>query len=157
LEASGRLILADPIRSVLICRCFGRRRNLFAKTNRQTFGQAMHKLGASPLTGAEKQRRHRERTKARLAEADRLKSLVAGDDGAGFPGLSALYNSLLTGLGASADEREALNAGVGAIATDLHAALAARAGEDLAQLREDKRRRRTSLLARLDGPSRIKG
>lgn len=117
----------------------------------------MRKLGASPLTGAEKQRRHRERTKARLAEAERLKSLFAGADGAGFPGLAALYDSLLTSLGASADERAALNAGVEAIAADLHAALAARAGDDLARLREDKRRRRTSLLARLDGPSRIKG
>ncbi|MDI9847161.1 hypothetical protein QM467_03685 [Rhodoblastus sp. 17X3] len=117
----------------------------------------MRKLGASPLTGAEKQRRHRERTKARLAEAERLKSLFAGEDRGAFPGLAALYDSLLTGLGASADEREALAAGVGAVAADLHAALAARAGDDLAQLREDKRWRPTSLLARLDGASRIKG
>jgi hypothetical protein len=140
----------------LIWLYFGRRRHLFGVTNLHNLGQAMRKLGAQPLTSAEKQRRHRARTKARLAEAERLKRLFAGDDGAGFPGLAALYDSLIAGLGASLEERDALNAGVGSVAADLFAALAARAGDDLARLRDDKLRRRTSLLARLDGASRIK-
>jgi hypothetical protein len=108
---------------------------------------AMRRLGAAPLTGAEKQRRHRERIKARLAEAARLSArLGAGEANETM----ALYDSILTGLGATDDEREALAGAATGLQAEWRAFLAARAGDDLARLREDRRKRRSSLLARLD-------
>jgi hypothetical protein len=72
----------------------------------------MRKLGAQPLTGAEKQRRHRERVKARLAEAERLKILLVPGPGQGVRDLPAIYDHILNELGATHEEREALRAEV---------------------------------------------
>lgn len=114
-------------------------------------GGAMRKLGLQPLTGAEKQRRHRERVKARLAEADRLKAILAAGPGNVLPGLSAFYDNVLGEIGATPAEREALVAQLPTIQSDLRMFLLARAQTDLEQFRAMMRKRKASLLARLDG------
>lgn len=111
----------------------------------------MRRLGPLPLTGAEKQRRHRERVKARLAEAERLRALFADGQGHALPGLSAVYDHILNELGARPDEREALKGQIEAIQTELRAVLEARARNDLEHMRAKQRKRKTGLLARLDG------
>jgi hypothetical protein len=100
-----------------------------------------------PLTGAEKQRRHREKVKARLAEAARLCERLAESEA---DAASGLYDAILAELGASDDEREMLAAGVAAAQAEWRAFLMQRARDDLARLREERRKRRSSLLARLD-------
>jgi hypothetical protein len=110
---------------------------------------AMRRLGPQPLTGAEKQRRHRERVKARLAEADRLKAIFSdAPDGAPL-GLSALYDSILSELGASREEREALSGNAGAILAELRAALEARAHNELDNLRAKKPKGKARPMSRL--------
>jgi hypothetical protein len=113
-------------------------------------GGAMRKLGPQPLTGAEKQRRHRERVKARLAEAERLKALLVSSPGNGLPGLSAVYDHILDELGAAFGERETLRAQVGGIQSELMAVLEARARNDLEHLRAKRHKRKSSLLSSLD-------
>jgi hypothetical protein len=96
----------------------------------------MRQIGPRPLTGAEKQRRHRERVKIRLAEAERLKALLADGAGDGLAGLAAFYDNILGRLGAVAEERNLLMAEVPAIQCELHATLEARARNDLERMRE---------------------
>jgi len=105
----------------------------------------MRKLGTAPLSGAEKQRRHRDKVKARLAEAARLKDLL--DDGAGF---ASWYEAALAELEVTAEERAALDLRAGAIEAQLRAALAARLAHELEQARDQRRKKGSSLLARLD-------
>lgn len=100
-----------------------------------------------PLTGAEKQRRHREKVKARLAEAARLSERLAAGE---RDSASALYDAILGEFGASDDEREALGSAAAAAQTDWRAFLTQRARDDLARLRDERRKRRSSLLARLE-------
>jgi hypothetical protein len=114
----------------------------------------MKRLGPQPLTGAEKQRRHRERVKARLAEAERLKSLLSGGESLELPGIGALYESLLAEAGATADEREALRARLPAAQAEIRAFFKAKAEADLARLREERRKGRSSLLSRLNSMNR---
>jgi hypothetical protein len=110
---------------------------------------AMRRLGPQPLTGAEKQRRHRERIKARLAEADRLKAIFSQAPGGVAPGLSALYDNILSELGASREEREALAGNAGAILAELRAVLEARAHNDFDNLRAKKPKGRARPNSRL--------
>lgn len=99
----------------------------------------MRRLGPQPLTGAEKQRRHRERVKARLAEAERLKALLANGPSNVLQGLSSFYDNILGELGATADERDALKAELPTIQSELRAVLEARAQNDLEWIREKER------------------
>jgi hypothetical protein len=99
----------------------------------------MRRLGPQPLTGAEKQRRHRERVKARLAEAERLKALLANGPSNVLQGLSSFYDNILGELGATADERDALKAELATIQSELRAVLEARAQNDLEWIREKER------------------
>ncbi len=99
----------------------------------------MRQIGPRPLTGAEKQRRHRERLKVRLAEAERLKALVADATGDGLPGLAAFYDNIVGRLGAAAEERDLLMAELPAIQSELRAGLEARARDDLERARATAR------------------
>jgi hypothetical protein len=110
----------------------------------------MRRLGPLPLTGAEKQRRHRERVKARLAEAERLKALLGVDQGNIIPGLVVFYDHILAELGAAVEERELLKGEAPNIQNEIRAALEARARHDLQRVRATKRRRESRKLARLD-------
>ena len=100
----------------------------------------MRQIGTRPLTGAEKQRRHRERVKARLAEAERLKALL--DDGRGDPlrSLAVFYDNILGELGAATEERDRLKVELPAIQGEMRAALEARARRDLEKARATARR-----------------
>ncbi len=110
----------------------------------------MRRLGPTALTGAEKQRRHREKVKARLAEAERLKAVFAGADDSDSGAVAALYDSILAERGAELEERDALRSAATAAEAEIRAVLEARAEKDLAALRERRRGRASSLLARLD-------
>jgi hypothetical protein len=68
----------------------------------------MRELGEKPSTGAQKQKRHREGVKARLAEAVALKARAESDPG-GSPGLKTFCHGLLRALGASAHEAQRLS------------------------------------------------
>jgi hypothetical protein len=103
------------------------------------------------LTGAEKQRRHRERIKARLAEADRLKSLLAQGDSDEAVCLGAVYDKMLSEFGATLAERETLKSGFSAVHAELRAVLETRARHDLDHLRGQKVKRKTRAAAVLDG------
>ena len=134
----------------------------------------MRRLGDKPLTGAEKQKRHRERVKARLEEAAALKERFLARDlehdlgrelaqenlaqenlaqafgAAGAPaGLSAYYGSLLRELGASAEEAQALTATLADAQGELALLLRARGQAALENWRARKKRCGVSLLARL--------
>lgn len=108
----------------------------------------MKKLGPTALTGAEKQRRHRERVKARLAEAERLRRLIRGDEGL-LPGFAAFYEALLVEAGASPDEREALKDRAAAHQAAMRTAMEPRLCKELDALRQTRRKHASSLLARL--------
>jgi hypothetical protein len=99
----------------------------------------MRQIGIRPLTGAEKQRRHRERVKARLAEAERLKALL--DHGRGDPlhGLAVFCDNILEELGAATEERDLLKVELPAIQGEIRAALEARARSDLEKARATAR------------------
>jgi hypothetical protein len=112
----------------------------------------MRRLGDKPLTGAEKQKRHREKVKARLAEATALKAYALARDltSGELAGLRAFYVSLLLELGASAEEAEMLTATLADAQVEIAALLRARGQAALAGLRGRKRKRGGgSLLARL--------
>ncbi len=109
----------------------------------------MRKLGPQPLTGAEKQRRHRERVKARLAEAKELRAQLDGDLGPNFLGLGVFYDSILAELGAAAEEREALTANLESFCEELRDFARQRGEKELAALRARRRRAGGSLLSRL--------
>jgi len=113
-------------------------------------GGPMRKLGPQPLTGAEKQRRHRERVKARLAEAERLKALLANGPGNVLPGLYTFYDNILAERGATPDERELLHGQLATIQSELRAVLEARAQNDLESLRNRQRKLKASLSPRPD-------
>ncbi|MCW2283085.1 hypothetical protein M2323_000768 [Rhodoblastus acidophilus] len=109
----------------------------------------MRRLGERPLTGAQKQKRHRERLKARLAEADSLKAreqAVGGD----ILAVIAFYRDLLRELGASAQEAEQIAGGPG-FQDDIVALLRLRGQAALDALRRPPPSAGTSLLARLQG------
>jgi hypothetical protein len=129
------------------CLRFDRRRNLGNDPNR-LFSRDMRKLGPTALTGAEKQRRHRERVKARLAEAERLRRLIGGDEGL-LPGFAAFYEALLAEAGASPDEREALKDRAAAHQAAMRAAMEPRLCKEIVALRQTRRKHASSLLARL--------
>jgi hypothetical protein len=100
----------------------------------------MRQIGSRPLTGAEKQRRHRERVKARLAEAERLKALLAVGTGEFCSGLPAFYDNILADLGATMEERDLLKAEHPVIQSEIRTALAARARNDLERSRATRKR-----------------
>ncbi len=108
----------------------------------------MRQIGSLPLTGAEKQRRHRERVKARLAEAERLKALLAVGDSVFCSGLAAFYDHILADLGAATAERDQLSAELPAIQSEVRAALEARARNDLERARAPARKSATREAAR---------
>jgi hypothetical protein len=112
----------------------------------------MRKLGTNPLTGAEKQKRHRERVKARLAEAEKLKQRLA--DVCALPYLLQRCDAVLSELGADAEERAALAGGFEKLDAEISALVRERAGEALGDLRSKGRRGRSSLLARLSAVKR---
>ena len=103
----------------------------------------MRQIGNRPLTGAEKQRRHRERVKARLAEAERLKALLEDGRGDPLPGLAAFYYNILGELGAAMDERDRLKLELPAIQGEIRAALETRARGDLERARSTARKSAT--------------
>lgn len=113
-------------------------------------GRRHAKTGGATTNGREKQRRHRERVKARLAEAERLKILLAPAPGEGVRDIPAIYDHILNELGATHEEREALRAEIGAIQSELRAVLEARARNDLERIRARQRKRNVSLLPRLE-------
>jgi hypothetical protein len=103
----------------------------------------MRRLGITPLTGAEKQKRHRERVKARLAEAEKLKLRLANTSAA--PYLLARCSAVLEELGADAEERSALLREFEGFDAEIAALLRARAEVALAHLRSKGRRRGSRL------------
>ncbi len=103
----------------------------------------MRQIGSRPLTGAEKQRRHRERVKARLAEAERLKALLGVGTSEFCAGLAAFYDNILADLGATMEERDLLNAERPAIQSEMRVALEARARNDLERARATARKSAT--------------
>ncbi len=108
----------------------------------------MRKIGPEPLTGAQKQRRHRERVKARLAEAEILRARLQG--GVESPvGLIGFYEGALAELGANSDERLALCGDLRELLQDMRDLARRRAEDDLAALRAKRRKAGASLLARL--------
>ncbi len=100
----------------------------------------MRQIGSRPLTGAEKQRRHRERVKARLAEAERLKALLGVGTSEFCSGLPAFYDNILADLGATMEERDHLKAEHPAIQREMRTALEARARDDLERARAPARK-----------------
>jgi len=108
----------------------------------------MRRLGEKPLSGAEKQRRHRERVKARLAEAVALKTRLEAGPGE-ILGLKTVYESLLRELGASAEEARHLSESAAGVQDDVLAALRQRGEAALQTLRRERARNGSSLLARL--------
>jgi hypothetical protein len=99
------------------------------------------------LSGAEKQRRHREKVKARLAEGERLKALLG--EGGLLPGFAVFCDALFDELGAAADEREALKSRAAALQAELRGGFEARLRDEIEILRERRRKQASSLLARL--------
>ena len=106
----------------------------------------MRRLGPEPLTGAQKQRRHRERIKARLAEA---KIWREGLQGGGLPGLGDFFKEILADLGATPDEGKALCGNLQPLLRDMREAARQRGERDLASLRAKRRKAGGSLLDRL--------
>jgi hypothetical protein len=104
-------------------------------------------LGKTPLTGAQKQKRHREKIKARLAEADSLKAREKASKG-DIPGLTGVYRQLLRELGASPEEAERIAEDAG-VHDDIVALLRRRGLAALEALRRPATQAGTSLLARL--------
>ncbi len=109
----------------------------------------MRRLGPTPLSGAEKQRRHREKVKARLAEAERLKQQLSGGSAGALAGLLDFYQAVLVEAGASQEERAALGENLDALQAQVGELVRRRAGEALEELRARRRKARSSLLARL--------
>lgn len=109
----------------------------------------MRKLGLKPLTGAEKQRRHREKVKARLAEAERLRQRLGDGAAASLPGLGDFYEAILVELGAGPDERGALGENIDVLRSLVDELVRQRAGRELDELRARRRASRSSLLGRL--------
>ncbi|MCW2273539.1 hypothetical protein GJ654_05140 [Rhodoblastus acidophilus] len=106
-------------------------------------------MGETPLTGAQKQKRHREKVKARLAEADSLKAREKTSPG-DIPGLTGFYRDLLRELGASPEEAEQIAGGAG-FQDDIVALLRKRGKAALAALRRPRKPAGASLLERLQG------
>jgi DNA repair ATPase RecN len=108
----------------------------------------MRRLGPEALSGAEKQRRHRERVKTRLAEADRLKArfCAPGDD---LPGLRAFYQAVLAELGAKPEECASLSEDIHRLRAQIGELARQSAEAALEALRANRRKARSSLLARL--------
>jgi predicted nucleic acid-binding Zn-ribbon protein len=102
------------------------------------------------LTGAEKQKRHREKVKARLAEveAEALQARAAQAPGE-IPGLKRFYEGLLRELGATAEEAKQLSEAVASFQGDLVALLRERGQAALEALRRQRARSGSSLLSRL--------
>ena len=109
----------------------------------------MRRLGDKPLTGAQKQKRHREKVKARLAEAELLKARESAAPG-GIPGLESFYRDLLRELGATPEEENRLAEGAGSFQQDIVAALRKRGHAALDALRRQRTQASSSLLARLE-------
>ena len=109
----------------------------------------MRRLGETALTGAQKQKRHREKVKARLAEADWLKARAESAPG-DIPGLKTFYRDLLRELGASTEEAKQLSEAATSFQEDIVASLRKRGQSALEALRRRKRTQTgSSLLARL--------
>jgi len=108
----------------------------------------MRKLGEKALTGAQKQKRHRERVKARLAEAEALKARMESAPG-GIPGLKGFYHDLLRELGANAQEAKQLSEAAASFQEDIVVSLRKRGQAALAALRRQGPHPASSLLARL--------
>lgn len=119
------------------------------ETKKRELGALMRKLGPEPLTGAEKQRRHRAKVKARLAEAEELKARLDGGLGSNFIGLRAFYESILAELGAAPEEREALIGDLEALSGELREFARQRGEKALAALRARRRKGDGGLLSRL--------
>ncbi len=109
----------------------------------------MRRLGHQPLTGAEKQKRHREKVKARLAEAETLKRSFADGGANALFYLPQRLDAVLAELGANAEERAALVGRFDDLDAEIFAVIWERAAEALSDLRSKGRRGRSSLLARL--------
>jgi tRNA A37 threonylcarbamoyltransferase TsaD len=104
-------------------------------------------LGEKPLTGAQKQKRHREKVKAKLAEAQALKARADSAPG-DIPGLKTFYLDLLRELGASAEEAKQICEAAASLQEDIVAALRKRGQAALEALRR-RPQAGSSLLARL--------
>ena len=109
----------------------------------------MRKIGTQPLTGAEKQKRHRERVKARLEEAANMKERLAAAMADEFPGLRDGFAACLAQIGADADETEVLTQDLSVLRAELKVLLGERAQTALENLRAEQRRKRSSLLSRM--------
>ncbi|MBB4198207.1 hypothetical protein CCR94_12400 [Rhodoblastus sphagnicola] len=108
----------------------------------------MRRLGEKPLSGAEKQKRHRERVKARLAEAVALKARAEAAPGE-IPGLKTFYEGLLRELGGSADEAKQLSQAAASFEEDIVSNLRKRGQAALVALRRQRAKTGSSLLSRL--------
>jgi len=108
----------------------------------------MRRLGETPLTGAQNQRRRREKIKAQLVEADVLEarqSTAAGE----IPGLTGFYQNLLRELGASPEESTQICEAAATLQDDIVALLRKRGQAALDALRRQRPPVGSSLLARL--------
>ncbi len=108
----------------------------------------LRRLGETPLTGAEKQKRHRERVKARLAEAAALRARYGGVGGA-LAGLPDFFAAMLRGQGASEEEVALLCADLAAVEAEAAALLRGAAEKSLETLRARRGKAKSSLLSRL--------
>jgi hypothetical protein len=108
----------------------------------------MRRLGPEPLSGAEKQRRHRERVKARLAEADRLKARF-GAPSKDLPGLRVFYQAVLAEFGAKPEECARLSENIELLRAQIGDLARQSAEGALEALRANRRKAGSSLLARL--------
>jgi hypothetical protein len=102
-----------------------------------------------PLTGAEKQRRHRERVKARLVEAEALRARLGAAEAGALASLRVYCEAVLVEVGADFGEREAFAGKRAAIEAEIDALIRERCARGLEQLRAKRRSARSSLLARL--------
>jgi F0F1-type ATP synthase membrane subunit b/b' len=114
----------------------------------------MRKIGERPLTGAEKQRRHRERVKARLAEAAALKEQLSETLGEDFPSVRVYLGNCFDSMGATPDEKSALQARLDDITVELQDFLRDRAEQALDRLRGERRKARSSLVSRMAAATR---
>jgi len=108
----------------------------------------MRRLGPEPLSGAEKQRRHRERVKARLAEADRLRARL-GASSEKLAGLEEFYRAILMELGAKPEECASLSEDIDGLRAQIGDLARQSAERALEALRAKRRKTRSSLLSRL--------
>jgi redox-regulated HSP33 family molecular chaperone len=113
----------------------------------------MRKIGERPLTGAEKQKRHRKRVKERLAEAQTLKDRFTKSLSDECPCIGEHFRTYLAKLGAAPEEIELLLGRTHALNEEVKALLRDRAETALDALRSERRRTRNSLLARLSPAS----